>query len=135
MSATEDARVRGDIEMTIGVDRIEVLQADRRALVKDVAPLRAKYGPGGVFDARRKAFRSAVANEIADRITRERGKAPSEAELERLAAGDERVIAWLDRAEQEMAEYHLLEDRIQELTELVRRDESLIRFCAFEPKV
>jgi hypothetical protein len=135
MATMQEPRTRRDLEATIGVDFIEVLQADRRALIQEIAPLRARYGPGGTWDARRKAVRSARANEIAGELTRERGKAPSEAEVERLAAGDAFTLAQLDAAEEEMARYYLLEDRIQELTELIRRDDLLIRYAAFEPKV
>lgn len=125
---------RRDLEARVGVDHIDELQAERRAIVAQLAPLRAQYGPGGTFDARRKAFRSAVANEIALRVTAERGKAPSEAELERLAAGDERVLRWMDAAETDMATYHLLENALAEKTELIRRDDALVRYATFEPK-
>src|SRR5687768_16884600 len=59
---------RRDIEEGIGIDPIEVLQADRREVVKELAPLRAKYGPGGVWDAKRKAHRSAIGLELAHRV-------------------------------------------------------------------
>lgn len=132
-TSAQDARTRRDLEAMIGLDPIEVLQADRRALVEEVAPLRARYGPGGTWDAQRKAHRSAVANRIATELTAERSKAPSEAELERLAAGDPDVRRLLDEVEAEMAAYWLLEVRITELTELINRDQVLIRYAANEP--
>jgi len=128
------ARTLRDLELQIGVDPIDVLQADRRAVVEDLAPLRAKYGPGGTWDARRKAHRSAIATEIASKLQEERGKAPSEAEVERLAAGDPRVQARLDEAEAEMARYAVLEDECQRYTELLNRGQALIRYVTSEPK-
>lgn len=134
MATTQAPRTLRDFEETVGVDPIDVLQADRRAVIEELAPLRAKYGPGGTWDARRKAFRSAVANEIAMRLVAERSKAPSETELERLAAGDERVLRWLDDVEQEMARYHLLEDHAQSMTELINRGQAILRYASNEPR-
>lgn len=127
-------RTRRDLEATVGVEPIESLQADRRQIIEELAPLRAKYGPGGTWDAQRKAHRSAVANALGLAIHKETGKKPSEAELERLAAGDERVQTWLDDAEKEMAEYFKLEIRATELTELINRDQALIRYATMEPR-
>lgn len=130
-----DPVTRRDLEARIGVDAIEVLQADRRAYVEEAAPLRARFGPGGTWDAQRKAFRSAVANELATSLTAARaGKKPAEDEIERLAAADERVQRWLDAAEADMARYYLLDNRITELTEMINRDQALIRYVTSEPK-
>ena len=134
MGAYTQARTRADMEAMIGVEGPDGLQHARRTVVAQLAPLRARYGPGGTWDAQRKAHRSAVANEIADRLTRERGKAPSEAEVERLAAGDPRVVEWLDQAEKEMAAYVLLDMQANEWTERINRDQALIRYAANEPR-
>jgi hypothetical protein len=184
------ARTRRDIEASIGIDPIEVLQADRRRLLDDeqyasiedaiaddcdpkwllsystpdesggqrvrylrpgLAKLRARFGHGGTWDARRKAFRSAIANELAmealqtsvkkSKIEKGEvktyeipGEKPAEAELERLAAGDPRVQASIDEAEELSALYWRLELQFDELTELINRDQALVRYVTSEPK-
>lgn len=134
MATYAPPETRAEMEARVGVDSLEALQAERRKVVVQLAELRARYGPGGTADAQRKAHRSAIASEIADRMTRETGKKPSEAEVERLAAGDSRVQAWLDRTEREMADYFLLETQATEWTERINRDQALIRYAANEPR-
>lgn len=125
-----------EIEARVGVDFLDVVQEDRRRAVAQLAPLAARVGTASVYDARRKAFRCALANEIGARLTAERnGKHPAEAELERLAAGDPRYRAWLDAAEEEMARYHLLRDEVDRYTEIINRGQALIRWSANEPRV
>lgn len=129
------SRARMELEMGIGVEPIEALQAKRHALVQQIAPLRARYGPSGTWDARRKVIRQAKQNEVVLMLTQQRGKAPSEAEGERLANGTPQALAALDEVEREMARYYLLEDQIKQIDELLLRDHALIRYSASEPRV
>jgi hypothetical protein len=128
VAAINYRRTRAELEEAIGVEPIERLQHQRRMLVQQVAPLRAKYGERGTWEARRKVIRFGQMTEIADALEKERGKRPSEAEAERLAGSGTGYVAMLDQMEQEMARYILLEDEIQSITERIRRDES--RVCA-----
>jgi ribosomal protein L35 len=128
------ARTRSDIELAIGVEPIEDVQHNRRKATERNAARRAKYGPGGTFDAERKAYRSHLATEHAERILKERGKPASEAELERLASADLKYRAYLDRAAAEMVDYQLDELTVIECTERINRDQALVRYAANEPK-
>jgi hypothetical protein len=128
------ARTRSDIELAIGVEPIEDVQRNRRTAMEQLAPLEAKYGPGGTHDAIRKQYRAAIATEIGLALETKRGKQPSEAELERLAGADPRYAGFLANAEREIAAYHLLKLRVTECTEIINRDQALVRYAANEPK-
>lgn len=134
-AARRYTRLLRDHEERAGVDPVEVVQADRTAAVRQLAPLEARVGSASVYDARRKAFRCAIQGEIADRLHRERGKAPAESESERLAAADGRYQRWLDDAAAEMAQLHLLRDEVKRYDEIINRGQAVLRFLTSEPKV
>lgn len=164
-------RARSEMETKIGVEPIERLQARRRSLidqkrekVREIAPLRAKYGPRGTWDVRRKILRHAKMTEIINTLERERAQiaaiaatqpkpakgqpAPpkvkatiSEAEAERLVASDPGYVQMIDRIEGDIAALEIAEDEIAGLdteisavTERINRDQALIRYASNEPR-
>jgi hypothetical protein len=118
------------LEHRAGIDSLDALLHQRRTLVAEVAPLRAKYGPGGSWDARRKAHRSAIANEIASK-----GEKLSEAALERLAAADPRVEKLLDAAEKDMARLAILENDIATITERLKNRSAELFYLGAEARL
>ena len=120
-----------EIEARVGVASLDELQADRRALVTQVAPLRALYGPFGGFDARRKVLLAICASEA--REAAREGKV-TEAAITDAAHAHEAYRDWIDRTEQQRAEYTLLEDAINAINERIHRDNALIRYVTSEPK-
>lgn len=134
-------RSRAELEEAIGVEPIEALQHKRRMLIQQVAPLRAKYGERGTWEARRKLIRFGKMNEVIAALEKERAgnekaseRKVSEAEAERIAGSSTEYVKLLDIMEQEMARYILLEDEITSLTERINRDNALIKYATFEPR-
>jgi hypothetical protein len=116
-----------------------------------LAILWAKYGKPGrsaTWDERRKALRSAIANKIAaddagrTRVKQETVKSaagartepitvddrPTESEIERRAAAA--MLPVIQEAENLMALMAHLEDEYNSITELINRDQALIRYLS-----
>jgi hypothetical protein len=115
-----------DIEARIGVHSLDVLQADRAQYMSELAELRA-FDKG--FDGNRKAFRSVILLEKKAAYTT---KVPGFDLLEAEASADPRYHAWLADAGEKLAQKELLDMRVQEITELINRDQALIRFASAE---
>lgn len=120
---------RYELELAEGVEPIDRLQAARREAVGRLAVLEGKYE---VWDARRKMHRAGISNELALEIEKEKGKKPSEAELERLAAADPRTVTFLDAAEEWLAELFITRNEVKEYDEIVNRDQAVLRLRARE---
>lgn len=133
MSSLTDDRMTA-LEHRAGVESLDALLHQRRALVAEVAPLRAKYGPGGSFDARRRAFRAAIANELRQAAAAEARKM-TEAAVEDAAAADERVVALLDLQEHEMARLAILENDIASLTERIKNRANELYYLGAEARL
>ena len=120
-----------EIEARVGVTPLDELQADRRALVAQVAPLRGLYGPFGGFDARRKVLLAICATTAREGA---RDTKITEAAITDAAHAHEAYRDWINRSELERAEYIVMEDAISAITERIHRDNALIRYVTSEPK-
>lgn len=119
----------------LGLESLEELLGERRELVATVAPLRARYGAGGTWDARRKAHRSAIANVLAAELEVKRGKKPAEDEVERLAAAHEDVGRLLDVAEEDMAKLAILENDIASISERIKNRQGELFYLGAEARL
>ncbi len=81
------------LESRSDVDNLDALQAKRRQIVKELAPLAAKFigGTTAGSDSARKRHRAGIAALILDEQPKGE-KPPSEAALERMANADARHI-------------------------------------------
>jgi len=121
---------RDALESRADVDGLEALQHRRRQLVKQNAPLAARFkggtGQGSSSDAARKRHRAIVAKIIL--ATEFQGKTPpSEAALERMANAHEKHIEFCDQLEKDFAKFTVLEDEIASVTERIRDREERLR--------
>lgn len=113
------------LEQRAEVDSLEVLQAKRRALLIDYAPLAARFKGGATAgtDASRKRHRALVAKRILVQLEQKQEKAPSEAALERMANADTEHIQFCDALEADYTRFIVLENDIQEVNEKIRSRE------------
>ena len=118
-----------DIEARIGVNSLDVLQADRAQYMSELAELRAF---DKAFDGERRASRSVIVIELRDGLIEAGKKVPGFDLLETEACADPRYRAWLDSATEKLARKELLDLKVQEITELINRDQALIRFASAE---
>jgi hypothetical protein len=117
------------LESRADIDNLDELQSRRRALVKQYAPLAAKFRGGQVAgsDAARKRHRAMISNLILRDLRQGGEKDPSEAALERMANADERHVAFCKGLEDEFADFIMLENEIADVTEQVRNREECLR--------
>lgn len=118
------------VEHRAEVDNIDALQAKRRQLVREMAPLAAKFrggNNGSSADSARKRHRAGIAALIAAEQFKDASKAPSEATLERMANADPRHIDFCENLEKQFAKFIVLENDVDDVTEQIRNREELLR--------
>lgn len=119
MTVMTDRITIDDIRERLGGNEVDALMAELARSDDEYAALDARYGPGGTFDAQRKAHRSAIEVQIrAD--AKERGEKLTEAAAEALAASDLAVIALLANAEAERTRYAVLSSQREVIRERLR---------------
>lgn len=121
----------GEIEARMGIPSIESLLAERDDLVKQVAPLRAKHGPFGTYDALRKVELSTIASVLRAQAVAD-GRKMTEAGIDEAAHADDRYIAFITLATQEKAEWAILENTITGITDAIQRGNVIARYLAAE---
>lgn len=143
---------RAELEERAGIEPIERLQHKRRGIVEELAPLQARVGS---LEAKRKAYRNVIACELAGlqaasvlpkpdpalEIVSPGGKRKiagerltySEAALERMACADPRYRRLLRAWDGMSARVSVLQTLAAECTELINRDQVLVRYLASEP--
>ena len=117
-----------DVEERAGVDNLDALQAKRRKLVAEFAPLAAKFKGGTTAgsDSARKRHRAGIAKLILAEQFKDQ-KEPSEAALERMANADARHIDFCENLEKQFAKYVVMENDIADVTEQIRNREECLR--------
>src|SRR3990167_5952971 len=121
----------GDVEARMQLVPLETLLAERDALVKQVAPLRARHGTWGVYDDLRKVHLSKVATVIRAQAVAA-GERKTEAQIEQEAHADERYVAWVVEATKQKERFYVLENRIQGITDTIMRGQAIARYLAQE---
>lgn len=123
-----------DIENRVGIGHLDQLHERRRALIQQVAPLRALHGSFGKFDALRKQKLAAFA-EIVRADYAEKGKKITEARIDQLAHAYPGYIQWLTDMLNEHAEMINLENEIRDIDDQIVRETSLIGYARSEMKL
>lgn len=140
-TASIERDMRTALEAKADVWSLDELQQKRRELLKEYAPLAAKFKGGATAgtDAARKRHRALVAKRILVELKQEFEKGPqqvpskktagvmvpavfvepSEAALERMANADTEHIKFCDQLEREYTRYILLDNDIQEINEKI----------------
>lgn len=126
------------LEQRAEVASLEVLQYQRRELMREYAPLAGKFKGGATAgtDAARKRHRALVAKRILVEMEQAWNakakpgviavgefKPPAETALERMANADTEHIAYCDKLESDYTRFILLENDIQEINEKIRSRE------------
>lgn len=113
------------LEHRAEVDSLDALQHRRRELLKDYAPLAAKFKGGATAgtDAARKRHRALVGKRILVEMKQRGEKDPSEAALERMANADTEHIAYCEKLESDYTRFILLDNDIQEINEKIKSRE------------
>ena len=122
-----------DIEDRIGIGHVDEHQAAWLKLSKEVAPLRALYGPGGTWPDKRKADLSAIRMMLRARYASSEEKV-SEARLDEEAHAHRAYTDQLTIATDDRKRMAILEDEMRTLEWRVNREQALIRYTTQEPR-
>lgn len=128
------ATALGEIEARMGIPSIESLLAERDELVQQVAPLRAKHGPFGTYDALRKVELSTIASALRAQAVAD-GRKMTEASIEEAAHSDSRYVTFVTIATQEKTEWATLENRITGVADTIRRGEAIAYYLSSEARL
>lgn len=110
------------LESRAEVDSLEDLHHRRRAVLVQLAPLKALHGPFGTWDAKRKQLLEAL--KVKHRMEQSAaGVKTTEGLIDALAHADEQYAAFLDQSERDKTDYLLLDNEHTELNERIRSRE------------
>jgi len=123
-----------DVEDRIGIPPLEGLLAERDDMVREAAPLWAKYGPGEVWSHHRKSILSTLELEWRARLEGA-GKKVTDASASAAAHADPRYTDELVRALEERAKLFALQNRIDNIGHLIMRGNVLASFAKSEARL
>jgi hypothetical protein len=98
--------------MPIPADELETLLAARAELVRETAPLHARYGPGGTFTEVRENLRAELAIEYRTRLADHEGRV-TQAMIDEAVRTDARYVALIDEAEAARERLYVLYDDVR----------------------
>lgn len=121
----------GDVETRMGIEPIAELLARRDVLIAKVSRLRARHGPFGTWDSERKVALSVAADVIRARAAG-KGTKITEAQIDLEAHIAESYVAFLTESLSEKATWVELENKIQDIADLINRGQCVGRYLAAE---
>lgn len=125
----------GEIESRLGIPALESLHAERRTLIDEAGPLRARHSGGNQspWEALRKIEWCRIASLMrAQALAETPPRKVTEAQLEQDAHADPRYLAFVVQGIEERERLNVLEDRILGIEELVNRGQAIARYLSAE---
>jgi len=107
-------------------DDLEALLAARTQLVREAAPLHARFGPGGTFTEVRDNLRAALAVEYRARLADFEGRV-TQSMIDEAVRTDDRYTSLIDEAERERERLYVLYDEVRAATARVARALAALR--------
>lgn len=123
-----------EIEDRLGVRPLEELHAKRRELLEQIAPLRSLHGPFGLFDAQRKILLATLAMKARAIAVRENSKV-TEAALTDLSHASPEYAEAITTATLERSRLTMLEAKVQDIEDEIRRSDAVIRYLSAEARL
>lgn len=127
MSATISPDEVRPVEERAEVDSLGDLQARRRAVLVNLAPLKALHGHNGIWDDKRKALLEAM--KVKHRMNaNEAGVKVTDSAVEAAAYADEQYARFIDNGIAARIDYINLQNELDEITERIesRQTELLV---------
>ena len=123
-----------EIEARMGIPSLASLLAERDTLVQQVAELRAKHGPFGVYGDLRKIELSKIQAVIrADAVAK--GVKITEAAIEQESHAHAKYVEFVTEATKQKADYFVLENKITSIEDTIRRGNTVAAFLAAEVRL
>lgn len=122
------------LEARAEIDSLEDLHARRRSLLREYAPLRALHGPGGKWDARRKAMLEAT--KVQARMDMQKaGEKITESAVDTAGHAHENYIKFIEDGITSATRYVELETEISEIEERIKNRETVLYVFGQEMKL
>jgi hypothetical protein len=125
----------GDIEDRLGIDRLDLLMAQRADLVEQVATLRARHGTFGLADAERTIELARIAGLIRAQALRDKTPRFTVDEMKAVCHAHPDYMEWVTQATIDRANLYRLENKITDINDLIYRGNVLARFAASEARL
>ncbi len=122
------------IEERIGIESVDVLLAQRAALVEKGADLRARYGPFGTFDHLRKIELARLAGLVRAQATRD-GVKVTAAEVDDNAHSHPDYREFIAAATNQRAEWSRVEAKIEAIDATIQRANAIVRYLTSEARL
>lgn len=122
-------QMRADMELSNGAEPLDELLAELDKTEATWAEGAALYGPGGLFDAQRKAKLCVIGVELRDMLTKNGGKV-TEASIDQMAHADDGYLKFLDEHERLRGDWLLLNAQRDAIMLRVQRGQALLRVNA-----
>ena len=116
-----------DFEAKIGIQPLEELHAERDMLVKQVAPLRAKWGQNGLGPHLRKAQLSKVQELLRAQAAAD-GEKVTESRIDQMGHADQRYLDWLAQGLLEYEQMIIVEEEIDQINERIIRGGQVAKY-------
>lgn len=124
-------RPETNAELRADVEPIDVLLAERDDVVRKLAPLWAKYGPGGTAESALSAKRSEIAEMLRAMAAADERKV-TEARLDDASRGHKLYLDFLARQTVERCDYFLYDQQLRAIDARLNRGQALLRAYAAE---
>jgi len=124
--------MRDELETRAGVESLETLHAERRKIIKAMAPLEMLVGSGGErWTAKRRQHRDVIGK----LIQAEAGKEVAANKLEQLANADDRHVKFCEETEARYIEYMTWRTALDEVNERIESRLAEMRFATAEARL
>lgn len=124
---------QADVEQRMGIQPLEELLSERDELIARCAPLRARHGPGGVWDDLRRVQRATIAMKLrAQAAATSPPTKVTESFLDDAAQADADYLAFIEAGVREKIQHTELENQIAGIDALIQRGNVVGRFVAQE---
>lgn len=127
----KDLSPTANMELKAGIRPLEELLAERDVIVKKLAPLRAKYGPGGTYNDLRRIELAKVAAIIRAQAVLDKVRI-TQAQIEDMSHADGRYVQFVVTATEERAAWVRGENALQDIQDTVMRGQGILRFASAE---
>lgn len=121
------------LEQRVGIEPLDELLAHRAQYVQMASRMHALYGPFGTIEHRRKVALAAAYLQVREDFAAS-GTKGTEAQIDAHARTHPTYLKFLDEMEKGRAEYLVIENELQSITDRINRGNVLTRYAATEPK-
>mgnify|MGYP001266173505 CR=1 FL=1 len=125
-----------EIEDRLGVRPLEELKHERRMIVETLSVLKARYGSFGTFEHERKILLATLGMKARAILTRDNLKVTALAEwLSDQSHAAPEYYDFITRATNERSQLTMLENRVTDIEDEIRRGDAIIRHQSAEARL